>query len=242
MKKIIIAALALIMVISFAACGTKSGSDQGSSGNSQGSNGQNQSADAFELVKIDGENSYSLKGGSDKKASSITVPATYKGKSVTVIAEDAFDGYSNLADVTVEEGIKIIDEYAFNYCQKLESVKLPSTVQSIGKGAFRYTSLKNIIIPEGVTIINASTFYGCKTLEYVVLPASLETVEEMAFDDARAMTAVYYKGTSEKWDTITFNDKYDFEFRDATKYFYSESQPTAEGNYWRFVDGVPTAW
>lgn len=28
----------------------------------------------------------------------------------------------------------------------------------------------------------------------------------------------------------------------ATKYFYSETEPTDDGNYWRYVDGVPTVW
>lgn len=28
----------------------------------------------------------------------------------------------------------------------------------------------------------------------------------------------------------------------ATKYFYSESEPTEEGNFWHYVDGEPTIW
>ena len=28
----------------------------------------------------------------------------------------------------------------------------------------------------------------------------------------------------------------------ATVYFYSEEKPTEPGNYWRYVDGVPTPW
>ena len=28
----------------------------------------------------------------------------------------------------------------------------------------------------------------------------------------------------------------------TTIYYYSQARPTTEGNYWRYVDGVPTAW
>ena len=27
-----------------------------------------------------------------------------------------------------------------------------------------------------------------------------------------------------------------------TVYFYSETEPTEEGNYWHYVNGVPVAW
>ena len=32
------------------------------------------------------------------------------------------------------------------------------------------------------------------------------------------------------------------EIKNATIYFYSETPPTQPGNYWRYVDGVPTPW
>ncbi len=28
----------------------------------------------------------------------------------------------------------------------------------------------------------------------------------------------------------------------ATRYYYSETTPTEAGNYWHYVDGVPTPW
>jgi hypothetical protein len=28
----------------------------------------------------------------------------------------------------------------------------------------------------------------------------------------------------------------------ATRYYYSETQPTESGNFWRFIDGEPTVW
>ena len=30
--------------------------------------------------------------------------------------------------------------------------------------------------------------------------------------------------------------------KDGTLYYYSKTEPTTTGNYWRYVDGVPVAW
>jgi hypothetical protein len=32
------------------------------------------------------------------------------------------------------------------------------------------------------------------------------------------------------------------ELENAPRYYYSETEPTEPGNYWHYVDGVPTPW
>jgi len=63
-------------------------------------------------------------------------------------------------------------------------------------------------------------------------------------------TRIYYHGTQSQWEQIKIfgitsgggllggND----EIKNATIYFYSETEPTQPGNYWHYVDGVPTPW
>ena len=81
--------------------------------------------------------------------------------------------------------------------------------------------MTSVVIPESVTSIGAQAFYNCESL-----------------------TSVYYGGTAEDWDQIniySFNDW----LTNATRYYYLENAsdaPTAGGNYWHYVDGVPTAW
>ena len=53
------------------------------------------------------------------------------------------------------------------------------------------------------------------------------------------MTSVYYKGTAEEWTKISIGSS-NYELTDATRYYYSEEQPTAKGNYWHYVDSKPT--
>lgn len=74
-----------------------------------------------------------------------------------------------------------IGERAFEN-QKMELVVLPSSVTSIGKGAFQNcNNLKSVVIPSSVTRINASVFSGCKSLLSVVIPPSVTIIDNDAF-------------------------------------------------------------
>jgi len=53
-----------------------------------------------------------------------------------------------------------------------------------------------------------------------------------------SFSKIYFEGTSEEWAAIansTFTTG-------ATIYTYSETEPTGEGNYWRYIDGIPMVW
>ena len=62
-----------------------------------------------------------------------------------------------------------IDEYAFDQCTDIPSVKLPKTLKQIEYSAFNgCTALKEIIIPASVDTIYNTAFDGCSALENVV--------------------------------------------------------------------------
>ncbi|MCQ2344631.1 MAG: leucine-rich repeat domain-containing protein [Paludibacteraceae bacterium] len=71
---------------------------------------------------------------------------------------------STTGTYTVPEGITTIVGNAFAFCQRLEGIVLPSSVRTIGKGAFRFSSIRTINIPEGV-MVDDSAFEGCKYLK-----------------------------------------------------------------------------
>ena len=90
------------------------------------------------------DGTYAVAMGNAKLLSEITIPATYKGKAVTEIADHGFDG-SVAQRIVIPDSVTSIGDYAFSYCSALESITIPNGVTSIGKYAFyNCTSLTDI--------------------------------------------------------------------------------------------------
>jgi hypothetical protein len=67
------------------------------------------------------------------------------------------------------------------------------------------------------------------------------SINSYAFTGCTSLTTVYYEGTADEWTSITIDLNND-PLKSATVYYYSETDPAEEGNYWHYVNGVPTAW
>lgn len=78
----------------------------------------------------------------------------------------------------------------------------------------------------------------------VVIPRTyrgypVTSIGKEAFSSCSSLTSVYYKGNAEQWGQISGSDETELE--NATKYYYSESEPAinAEGtayddHYWHY--------
>ena len=55
--------------------------------------------------------------------------------------------------VELPEGLETIESYAFGYCHSLTQVHIPSSVKSLGAGAFyKCNALEVVELPEGLEI------------------------------------------------------------------------------------------
>ncbi|MBL7967057.1 MAG: leucine-rich repeat protein [Prolixibacteraceae bacterium] len=84
-----------------------------------------------------------------------------------------------------------IGDNAFSYCTALTNVTIPSTVNSIGYGAFLSTGLTTITIPESVTVIEPVSFFQCNKLTSVSIPSSVISIGSDAFSMCGKLVSIY---------------------------------------------------
>lgn len=162
----------------------------------------------------------------------INIPDT-----VQSIGEELFYECSSLERVKLPAELKQIPDDAFAGCISLENITIPDSVIVIGKYAFGGTSLTGIDLPENLMYIGWKAFD--RTFDSIIIPSSVESMEE---DALYSLSVVYYEGTEEEWNERGFYNVVGNDSGTAAVYFYSESQPQGEGNYWRYVDGLPAVW
>ena len=109
----------------------------------------------------------------------------------------------------------MIDECAFWGCDNLLTLTIPDEVYYVGMGAFEYcVSLTSVVVGSAVKTLDSYAFYGCESLR-----------------------EVFYKGDAIAFSGITVGGNNEY-FNEATTYFYSETTPETEGNFWYYDNGV----
>ena len=131
-------------------------------------------------------------------------------KSVTKIADGAFEYCKNLTNVTIPNDMTSIGNNAFESCSGLTNITIPKSVTSIGDRAFSECSkLTSIIIPDGVLRIGESSFFKCSSLKDITIPNSVLIIDTDAFKDCMKLKQVYYIGSEDDWNNeVIGNGKY----------------------------------
>ena len=103
-----------------------------------------------------------------------------------IVCRKAFSGCIYLSSVTFSSNIKEIGPHAFEFCEGMNSVILPRSLEIIREKAFLYCiNLTSIMIPQGLIEIGEGAFQGCEKLESVSLPRSIVKIGNMAFAECR---------------------------------------------------------
>lgn len=104
------------------------------------------------------------------------------GDGVTHIGEHAFEGCEKVIGINIPSSVKSIGKCAFASCESLKELTIPDGVESIEERLLgACTSLTKITIPASVTRIGQSAFIGCELLEKIDLPSSVKIIEDGAF-------------------------------------------------------------
>lgn len=156
-----------------------------------------------------------------------------------IIGRKAFEN-TTLSTITIPSQVRTICAGAFSH-SSLQKIEIPGNVKTIENQAFVYCDdLKTIIIQEGVESIGEQVFYENELLETVLLPKSLQRIESYNFvNSSWVKYNIYYMGTNTEWNKMDISD---LSFGSTTLYCYSKTEPSDVGNYWHYVNDIPTVW
>ncbi|MBQ7977540.1 MAG: leucine-rich repeat protein [Clostridia bacterium] len=174
---------------------------------------------------------------------SVTIP-----DSVTNIPNNVFNGCDGLTKTTKNNVVYLEANDNLYYIALYQVVKNVTTLTIVddckiitSNAFYDCDSLTSVTLGDSVTSIGSEAFYSCSNLTSVTIPNSVTSIGDGAFLYCYSLTRVYYMGKAEQWTEIAISSNNSY-LTNATKYYYSETTPTDDGNYWHYVDGVVTIW
>ena len=122
----------------------------------------------------------------------ITLPesATSIGEGATSIGDGAFEDCDAIENIALPSGMTSIAARTFSGCRALKNIVIPDGVTSIGEHAFSYCGLTDIMIPENVEYIGEWAFRGCEKLESIVIPDGITSIGDYTFCECSSLTDI----------------------------------------------------
>ena len=97
-------------------------------------------------------------------------------------------GLSYYGDLEVKDNV--LGKNAFDQCELLKEVALPSSLTSIEMAFSRCTGLTSITIPNSVTSIGSNAFQDCSGLTSITIPNSVTSIGVYAFSGCKGLTNI----------------------------------------------------
>lgn len=120
-----------------------------------------------------------IKSIAERTITEIVIP-----KETNFIGQFAFCECRTLKNVTIknEDNFTKIEHYAFQYCQELETINLPSSITYLGKGCFQQCiKLKIDLDLSNLTRLQEATFFNCQKITNVNIGNQITIIDKQAF-------------------------------------------------------------
>ena len=143
------------------------------------------------------------------KTANLTIPAQLGGKDVTRIATQAFNNNKYIQNVTISEGIKTIEFWAFELCEKLVSISLPASVEDVGEnfclwcynlrtinvapGNARYAQIDGVLFEKPTKTL--LSYPPAKKGSKYEIPRGIKYIERDAFSSNKSLTTIVIADT-----------------------------------------------
>ena len=132
-------------------------------------------------------------------------------------------------DLAIPVGIEAIEDYTFSDCSNLKGrLKIPSTVNYIGRGAFSNTRITGeLLFPDSLNYLGRSAFSQCSgftgalkipvfiksipgycfnecnNIQQLILPRALSSIEENAFLNCKSLNKIVLQSITPQQDLPT---------------------------------------
>lgn len=133
--------------------------------------------------------------------------------SIQYIAGNVFYNCDNMSFIEYDNGLYCgtsTNEYAYFIKAKnvdITSCIINSETQVIAGYAFdNCEKIKEIKIPSKITVLCGGVFNFCTKLEKIILPEGIDLIDIYAISNCYVLNEIYYRGSKEQWDKIEIHE------------------------------------
>lgn len=140
----------------------------------------------------------------------ITIPDT-----VTEIGNSAFNVCEQLASIALPSGLQKISSTMLAGCRSLTSITIPEAVTEIGSQAFANSGLTSITIPSTVTTLGSEAFARCESLTSIDIQANVTEIPDN-FAANCPLTSLTLPNTLQTIEALAFSTVSEFQVTELT--------------------------
>ncbi len=124
------------------------------------------------------------------KDNNIIIPQFIEGKTVTAVADDAFSNNNDIVSVKLPSSLISIGKNSFAWCRRLEIVIAGGLIEIGSKAFIGCDSLGDLALGKKIKKIGTKAFAYCPSLTSAVLPDSIREMGCSVFEGCRNLNYV----------------------------------------------------